>query len=58
MKRLKNNRFVRGLYFALRRNFCHSKKTFGHLSDNVIFTPPYGLVIPRTYSFMTMWVSG
>lgn len=47
MKRLKNNRFVRGLYFALRRSFCHGKRAFGHLSDNVIFTPPLWLGNPK-----------
>lgn len=47
MKRLKNNRFVRGLYFALRRNFCHGKRSFGHLSDNVILTPPLWLGNPK-----------
>jgi acetyltransferase-like isoleucine patch superfamily enzyme len=41
MKTIKNNRFIRGLYFLYNNYFGAAKKDFGYISDNVIITPPY-----------------
>lgn len=43
---LKYNRFLRGLYNILCRNFGNSKRSkFGYISDNAIVTPPLFKVI-------------
>lgn len=41
-KNLKNNAFVRGVYFSLRRlrSFFISRREFSQYGDNVIITPP------------------
>ena len=41
MKRLKNNRFVRGVYFLFNNYFGAYRKDFGYIADNVIINPPY-----------------
>ena len=38
--KIKNNRFVRGLYFWYKSYFGYSRKSFGYIADNVILTPP------------------
>ncbi len=40
MKGLKNNRFVRGLYYLYKNYFDHQKSKFGYIADNVTLTPP------------------
>lgn len=37
---LKNNRFVRGLYFLYKSYFGYGKKSFGHIGKNVTISPP------------------
>lgn len=40
-RKLKYNRFLRGLYHIWRRNFGSQKRSgFGYISDSVIITPP------------------
>ena len=41
MRRLKNNRFIRGIYFFIRSYFGRDKKKYGYISDTVVLTPPY-----------------
>jgi acetyltransferase-like isoleucine patch superfamily enzyme len=43
-RRIKDNRFLRGLYMMWQRNFAGlNRKRFGHIADSVILTPPlYG----------------
>ena len=42
MKRIiKNNRFVRGLYFFYNSYFGAKRRSFGYLAENTIITPPY-----------------
>ncbi len=38
--KIKNNRFVRGLYFLYKAYFGYSRKYFGYIADNAIITPP------------------
>jgi len=40
-KKIKNNTFVRGLYFFYNSYFRVQSNGFGYLSKNVILTPPY-----------------
>ena len=40
IRRIKNNRFVRGIYMIYRNYFGFSKKKFGYVADDVIITPP------------------
>ena len=40
MKGLKNNRFVRGVYYLIRNYFGHRKSNFGQIIDNQRITPP------------------
>lgn len=45
MKRIiKNNRFIRGVYFLYKQYFGANKNKFGYMADNVIITPPYFFV--------------
>lgn len=37
---LKNNRFIRGLYFIIKRSFPPSSRKFGCYGKNVVITPP------------------
>jgi len=41
MTRLKNNRFVRGVYFLFLNYFGAPRNEFGYIADNVIISPPY-----------------
>lgn len=43
MRRIKNNRFIRGVYFLIKNYFGLKKKNFGYIADNVIITPPLWL---------------
>lgn len=40
MNRIKNNIFVRGLYFFFRSYFSHNKDGFGYIGNNVVISPP------------------
>lgn len=40
MRFIKDNRFIRGLYFLFRSYIRPSKDKFGYLGNNVILTPP------------------
>lgn len=44
---LKNNRLVRGLYFAFTRCLGYSQKKFGYLDKRVTFTPPTVISNPQ-----------
>lgn len=41
MRRLKNNRFIRGVYFLYDNYFGAARNEFGYIADNVIINPPY-----------------
>jgi acetyltransferase-like isoleucine patch superfamily enzyme len=43
MRRIKNNRFIRGFYFLIKTYFGFKRKSFGYIADNVIITPPLWL---------------
>ena len=45
--KIKNNRFVRGLYTLYRRYFGYSRKKFGYIADNAKLIPPLHIVNPR-----------
>lgn len=38
--KIKNNRFVRGLYFLYKAYFGYSRKSFGYIADRVVLSPP------------------
>lgn len=40
-RKIKNNRFIRGIYFLYQSYFGVERKKFGHVSSNVMFTPPH-----------------
>lgn len=40
MKGLKNNRFVRGVYYLIRNYFEHRESNFVQIIDNQRITPP------------------
>ena len=44
--KIKNNRFIRGLYFWYKSYFGYSKKSFGHIGKNVTITPPLAVSNP------------
>ena len=44
---LKNNRFVRGLYFGYRRRFGYAPSNFGYLCERATFTPPMHIINPK-----------
>lgn len=39
-RKIKDNRFIRGLYFLKDNYFGWKKNKFGYIADNVIVTPP------------------
>lgn len=41
MQKLKNNRFIRGIYFLYNNYFGAARNEFGYIADNVIINPPY-----------------
>ena len=43
MRFIKDNRFIRGLYFFIHTYIRPQKKKFGYLGTNVILTPPISL---------------
>lgn len=46
MGSLKNNRFVRGLYFYIQSYFGYRRQKFGYLSRGLSFTPPCSIINP------------
>jgi len=40
-RKIKDNRFIRGMYFFYQSFFGAKRKTFGYIGDKVIITPPY-----------------
>ena len=38
---IKQNRFLRGLYYLYKYYFGYSRKSFGYIADNVTITPPH-----------------
>lgn len=44
---IKQNRFVRGLFFFCKRTFGYRRSEFGHLDKGVILTPPLYIANPR-----------
>lgn len=47
MSKIKDNRFVRGLYTLYRRYFGYSRKSFGYLGKNVKLIPPLNIFNPN-----------
>ena len=45
--KIKNNRFIRGLYFWYRSYFGYSRKSFGYIADDVTITPPIFIANPK-----------
>ena len=40
-RKIKDNRFIRGLYFGWQRNFGWlNRRRFGYIAESVIITPP------------------
>lgn len=47
MTSLKNNRFIRGIYFLYRNYFGYSRKSFGYIGEDVTLTPPLTITNPK-----------
>lgn len=43
IKFIKNNRFIRGLYYLYKSYFGYSRKKLGYCGENVTFTPPHNV---------------
>ena len=50
-KTLKNNRFIRGLYFLYKSYFGYGPKSFGLCGENVAITPPLQINNPKNVFF-------
>ena len=51
-RRIKNNRFIRGLYYIWRRNFGRLKRgNFGYIADSVILTSPLSGDVRNVYIY-------
>lgn len=46
-ERIKNNRFVVGLFFLYRRYFGYPRKAFGYIGEKVSLTPPLEISKPK-----------
>jgi hypothetical protein len=55
-RRIKNNRFVRGLYFFIQNYFSAKRNSFGYMADSVTVTPPMFLVTRKIFLFSNMLV--
>ena len=55
IRKIKDNRFIRGLHFLFSNYFGWKRSGFGHIGRNVIITPPYRAVKEILIS-TTMWV--
>ena len=47
IRKIKNNRFIRGLYFLYKRYFGYSVSEFGYFGDNITITPPIFVSNPK-----------
>ena len=47
IKRIKQNRFIRGCYYLYRLFFGYSKSVFGFWGDNITLTPPVFISNPK-----------
>lgn len=47
IQKIKNNRFVRGLFFGYRSRYGYPHSSFGYLCRNATFTPPMNIINPR-----------
>ena len=45
--KIKNNRFIRGLYFWYKSYFGYSRSSFGYIADDVVLSPPFVVSNPR-----------
>lgn len=41
MRSIKNNRFIRGIYFLYNRYFGAARRDFGFIANSVIINPPF-----------------
>ena len=46
-QKIKNNRFIRGLYFGYRSRFGYASSKFGYLCPGATFTPPMHIINPK-----------
>lgn len=49
--RLKNNRFLRGVYYSFKSSMIPSHKKFGAIGEQVIITPPFRVGNPKNLFF-------
>ena len=47
LRKIKDNRFIRGLYFWYKRYCGYSRKSFGYLGENAKLIPPLDIVNPN-----------
>ena len=47
IKRIKQNRFIRGCYFGYRNRFGYAPSKFGYLCKRATFTPPIHIINPK-----------
>ena len=47
LRSIKNNRFVRGIFFLYRSYFGYSRRSFGYIGEDVSLTPPLVITNPR-----------
>ncbi len=47
LRKIKNNRWIRGFYTLYSNFFGHKRSAFGYIANNVIITPPYHFSNPR-----------
>ena len=47
IRKIKNNRIIRGLYFIYKFFFGYSRGDFGYLADTVVITPPLFVINPK-----------
>lgn len=50
-RKIKDNRFVRGLHFLLTDYFGWKRRSFGHIGDKVILTPPLTCTKQNVYIY-------
>lgn len=49
LRKCKNNRWVRGLYFLCSNYFGWKRKKFGYIGENVVITPPISADLKNIY---------
>lgn len=47
IRRIKDNRFIRGLYFIYKHYFGYPRGSFGYIAEDVTLTPPIFISNPR-----------